>query len=132
MECSLCCEHTVRGTWSLPESKLHISYLELKAVFLALKVSKTSDNTTVVSYGRRHEVRLTVCPSVEDPDQVFQETGDFQSLTHSRPAECGSRQTVQARPEHPDKLVSAPRGLTIDMHQVALTSDLFETRFKTN
>ena len=28
---------TVRGTWSLPESKLHINYLQLKAVFLALK-----------------------------------------------------------------------------------------------
>ena len=30
-------EHTARGTWSVPESKLHINYLELKAVFLALK-----------------------------------------------------------------------------------------------
>ena len=26
-------EHTSRGTWSLPESKLHINYLELKASF---------------------------------------------------------------------------------------------------
>ena len=32
-------ECTARGSWSLPESKLHIhvNYLELKAVFLALK-----------------------------------------------------------------------------------------------
>ena len=30
-------EHTARGQWSLPESKLHINHLELKAVFLALK-----------------------------------------------------------------------------------------------
>ena len=30
-------KHTARGTWSLPDSKLHINYLELKAVFLALK-----------------------------------------------------------------------------------------------
>ena len=30
-------EHTARGTWSLPESKLHINHLELKAVFIALK-----------------------------------------------------------------------------------------------
>ena len=29
-------EHTARGTWSLLGSKLHINYLELKAVFLAL------------------------------------------------------------------------------------------------
>ena len=30
-------ERTARGTWSLPETKLHINHLELKAVFLALK-----------------------------------------------------------------------------------------------
>ena len=53
-------EHTTRGTWSIPESKLHINYLELKAVLLALKefqdlcsdkiVLVATDNTTVVSY----------------------------------------------------------------------------------
>ena len=53
-------EHTARGIWSLPESKLHINYLELKAVLLALKefqslcygsiVLIARDNTTVVSY----------------------------------------------------------------------------------
>ena len=53
-------EHTARGTWSLPESKLHINYLELKAVFLALKefqdlcsdkiVLVATNNTTLVSY----------------------------------------------------------------------------------
>ena len=53
-------EFTARGTWSQPESKLHINYLELKAVFLALKefqsicankiVLVATDNTTVMSY----------------------------------------------------------------------------------
>ena len=53
-------EHTARGTWSLPESKLHINHLELKAVFLALKEFPTlccnktvliaTDNTTVVAH----------------------------------------------------------------------------------
>ena len=53
-------EHTARGSWSLPESKLHINYLELKAVFLALKEFQSlctdqialvaTDNTTVVAY----------------------------------------------------------------------------------
>ena len=52
-------EFTARGTWSLPESKLQINYLELKAVF-ALKefqnlcankiVLVATDNTTVMSY----------------------------------------------------------------------------------
>ena len=53
-------EHIARGTWSLPENKLHINYLELKAVFLPLKefqdlcsnkiVLVATDNTMVVSY----------------------------------------------------------------------------------
>ena len=53
-------KYTARGTWSLPESKLHIHHLELKAVFLApeefrtLYCNKTvliaTDNTTVVAY----------------------------------------------------------------------------------
>ena len=52
-------EHTARGTWSLPESKLHINYMELKAVFLALKefqdlcsdkIVLVATGTTVVSY----------------------------------------------------------------------------------
>ena len=52
-------DHTARGTWSLPERKIHINYLELKAVFLALKefqdlcqkniVLLATDNTTVVA-----------------------------------------------------------------------------------
>ena len=53
-------ERSARGTWSLPERKLHINHLELKAVFLALKefqdlccnntVMVATDNTTVVAY----------------------------------------------------------------------------------
>ena len=53
-------EHVARGSWSLPESKLHINYLELKAVLLALQefqalcmnkvVLVATDNTTVVAY----------------------------------------------------------------------------------
>ena len=56
-------KHTARGTWSLPESKLHINHLELKAVFLALKefqdlcsnniVLVAIDNRTVVAPGNR-------------------------------------------------------------------------------
>ena len=50
-------KHTAMGTWSLPESKLHINHLELKSVFLAVKEFRTlccnktvliaTDNTTV-------------------------------------------------------------------------------------
>ena len=53
-------DFTARGVWSSAESLLHINYLELKAVLLALKqfehlckaqiVLVATDNTTVVSY----------------------------------------------------------------------------------
>ena len=53
-------DSTARGVWSYTESRLHINFLELKAVFLTLKsfehlcrdqiVLIATDNTTVVSY----------------------------------------------------------------------------------
>ena len=53
-------DSTARGVWSAIESRLHINFLELKAVLLALKsfehlcrdqiVLVATDNTTVVSY----------------------------------------------------------------------------------
>ena len=127
-------EYTARETWSLPESKLHLNYLELKAVLLALKefqdlcsdkiVLVATDNTAVVyKQGRRHEVGPTFCPTVENLDLVYQEISDSQSLTHSRPAEHGSRQAIQARPDHPDRVVPPSRGIPNDIQQVAHTSN---------
>ena len=82
-------EHTARGTWSLPESKLHINHLELKAVFLALKEFRTlcynktvliaTDNTTVVAYINKEggmKSGLAVCPTVENPVLVYQTAGN--------------------------------------------------------
>ena len=53
-------DFTTSGTWSVPESHLHINFLELKAVLLALKrfqhlvqgkvILVATDNTTVVAY----------------------------------------------------------------------------------
>ena len=77
-------DSTARGVWSPMESLLHINYLELKAVLLALKAFKhlcrdqivlvASDNTTVVSYinkkTRGYEVRLSLCPPLETPVMV--------------------------------------------------------------
>ena len=87
-------EHTARGSWSLPESKLHINYLELKAVFLALKefqdlcsgkiVLLATDNTTVVSYINKEG-------GMRSGPLCAQETSDSQGPTYSRLAECGSR-----------------------------------------
>ena len=99
-------EHTARGDWSLPESKLHINYLELKAVFLAPKdfqdlfkpysphSYRQHNSGCLHKQGRRDEVRPLLCPLVENTDLVYQETGYFQGPTHPRLAERDSRQAI--------------------------------------
>ena len=135
-------KRTARGIWSLPESKLHINYLELKATGLSSlkrvpRPLPTQDSScsnrqhhsgVIHKQGRRHEVRPTLCSTMENLDLVHQKSSNSQSPTHSRPAKCG-RQAIQARPDHPNRVVSPSRGLPNDMHQVAPASDLFATRF---
>ena len=41
------------------------------------------------------------------------------SPTHSRPAERDSGQAIQARPDHPNRVVSPSRGFPLNMQQVA-------------
>ena len=143
-------ERTARGTWSLPESKLHINYLGLKAVFLALKefqdlcanriVLVATDNTTVVSYinkeggmrsayssivhkqGRRHEVGHSLCPTMEDLDLVYQTSSNSKSPTHSGSTERGSRQAISFGIDHSNRMVPPSRGFPNYMQQVALIS----------
>ena len=121
-------EHTASGTWSLPESKLHINYLELKVVFLALREFQDlcENNIVLVATDNTTEVRPSACPTVENPDLGPEKTGYSQSPTHSRPAESVSRQAIQARTYHSND-TSPPRGLLSNMQQVAPASDLFTT-----
>ena len=72
--------------------------------------------------GRDHEIGPLVCPAMENPDMVLQETGNSQSPTHSWPAECDSRQIIQARPDHPNREVPPSRGLQVNMLPVAPAS----------
>ena len=72
---------------------------------------------------RRHEVGPTVCPTMENLDLVYQTSSNSQSPTHSRPAECGSRQAIQTGPDHSNRVVPPPRGFPSYMQQVALASN---------
>ena len=72
---------------------------------------------------RRHEFGPSVCPLMENLNLVYQEESNPQGPTHSRPAECGSRQAIQARPAHPNGVVSPSRGISSDMQHVTPTSD---------
>ena len=59
---------------------------------------------------------------------MFQKPGDSQRPTHSRQAECGSRQAIQARPDHPDRVSSEVfQSICSRWHWPQI--DLFATRF---
>ena len=58
--------------------------------------------------GRGGEVGPSVCPSAENPDLVYQETGNTQSSTHPRVTECDSRQTIQTKRNHSNRIVPSP------------------------
>ena len=73
--------------------------------------------------GRGHEVGPTVCPSLENLDLVFSETGNSESPAHPRPPKRDSRQAIQAGSNHPDGVVPPSRSFSKTMHQVASASN---------
>ena len=65
------------------------------------------------------EVGLPVCPTVENPVLVHQETGNSQGTSHPRPAERDSRQAIRTWPDHSNGMVPSPRGVQSYMLPVA-------------
>ena len=68
---------------------------------------------------RGDEVGLPVCPTVENPVLVHQETGNPQGMSHPRPAERDSRQAIQAWPDHSNRVVPSPKSVSSYMLPVA-------------
>ena len=113
--------------------RLHMNYLELKVVFLALKefqdlhsnkvILIVTDTTTVIAYinkeGGMRSGPLCALLTWYSRKQVALKEG----LTHSRLAECGGRQAIQAEPDISDRMVSPSRGFSVDMYQVAPTKN---------
>ena len=71
--------------------------------------NRQHNSSGLCKQGRRHEVGPTLCPIVENLDLVYQETSNSQGPTHPRSPKCGSRQTIQTGPDHPDEVVSPSR-----------------------
>ena len=63
-----------------------------------------------------------MCPTVENLDLVFSETGNSDSPAHPRPSKRDSRQAIQAGSNHPDGVVPPSRSFSKTMHQVASAS----------
>ena len=121
----------------MPESKLHINYLALKAVFLALKefqdlcvgkiVLVATNNTTVVAYINKEGGMRSgpLCPTVENLDLVFPATSDSKSSTHPRPFKCDSRQAIQVGSDHPNRVVPPSGSFSTNMQPMAPASNRF-------
>ena len=108
----------------MPESKLHINFLELKAVLLALKrfqhlvqgkgrpdCHRQHHGCGIHQQGRRYEVRLTLCPSLAAPMLVQPQSNSTEGQTHSRPSECNCRQIVSPKAGHSDGVIPPSRDL---------------------
>ena len=125
-------EHTARGQWSLPESKLNINHLELKAVFLALKEFQTlvfnktvlvaTDNTTVVAYINKEGGMKSgsLCALLW---RILSWCTRQQVTLRARhipvPAERDSRQAIPAWPDHSNRVVTSSSSVPSCMFKVA-------------
>ena len=72
---------------------------------------------------RRHEVGPSLCPTVENLDLVFPATSNPKSPTYPWPAKCDSRQAIQAKSNHPNRMVPPSGRFPKIMQQVAPASD---------
>ena len=79
--------------------------------------------------GRGNEVGPTVCSTVENLDLVFPASSDPKSPTYPWPTKCNSRQTIQAKSDHPNRMVPPSGHFSGLVQKMAPTSDLFATRF---
>ena len=129
-------ESIARGVWSEPESRLHINFLELKAVLLALKsfekqcrgqiVLIATDNMTVVSYiNKEGGMRSgSLCAllwrllSWCHPRKII-----CAGQTHSGSLECHSRQAVPTQSGDPDRVVPVSTGVQSLVLQMGPASD---------
>ena len=85
--------------------------------------NRQHDGCFVHKQGGGHEVGPTVRPIVENLNLVYQEPSDTQSPIHSRPSDCGSRQVIQDRPDHSNRVVPSSRGFPGNLQQMASTTN---------
>ena len=118
-------ERTARRTWSLPESKLH-KPIGTKSGLSGPLLQQHSPGShrqhnsgCLYQQGRGDEIGLPVCPTVQNPVLVHQETGNSHSTSHPRPAERDRRQAIQTWPDHSNRVVPSPRGFQSYMLPVA-------------
>ena len=124
---------TARGVWSESKSRLHINFLELKAV-LALKSFKrqctgqivliATDNTTVVSYiNKEGGMRSGSLCALLWRLLSWCHRRNSAGQTHSGSLECHSRQAIPAQSGDTDRVVPVSTGVQSLVLQLGPTAD---------
>ena len=126
-------DFTASGTWSVPESKLHINFLELKAVLLALKrfqhlvqgkvVLIATDNTTVVAYiNKEGGMRSgSLCALLWRLLCWCSLNQIVLKARHIPGRQCNCRQIVSPKAGHSDGVVPPSRDLRPPLSNLALS-----------
>ena len=73
--------------------------------------------------GRGNEVGSAVCSTVENLDLVFPATSDPKSPTYPWPIKCDSRQAIQAKSDHPNRMVPPSGHFSRLVQKMAPASD---------
>ena len=114
-------------TYKLPRTQS--SFSSFKRVPKPMRGQNGSDSnrqhhgSVLHQQGRGHEVRPTVCLTLENLDLVHRETSNSKGPTHSRPLKCSGGQTIQIGTDHPNRMVPPSRGFSSPVQQVAPTSN---------
>ena len=73
--------------------------------------------------GGWHEVRPTLCPSMENLDLVYQPPDNAKSPAHPRPSKCDSRRAIQAGSDHSNRVVPPSGSVSTNMQSMAPASN---------
>ena len=73
--------------------------------------------------GRRYEIRLSLCPTLETPVLVSSQKDSFAGKTHPRSLECHSGQTVQTQSSDTDRVVPVSTGFPSLVFKMGPTSN---------
>ena len=113
-------DSTAKGVWSPMESRLHINFLELKAVLLALRqfehlrtncCNRQQHGGLLHKQARGYEIRLSLCHPVEAPVLVPCQRNCSGSKTHPRLLECDTGRAFQAQSSDPKRVVPLSAGV---------------------
>ena len=128
-------DSTARGAWSEQEQRLHINFSGAQSCLSGpkgLRASLSGSNCSdchrqyngglLHQQGRGYEIRLSLCPPVENSDLVPFQGNSPEGPAHSGSLECDSRQAVKTQSGDSNRVVAGSTGVQSVVLQVGPSS----------